>query len=149
MGLAGGIVLSQSAQADEMSDHFRNQVASLLAANTSLKSSSSQTENDPNAGNLGYHLMDEEELLLELNAEGQKMYNAMDSENKQLARKVASSRCNNANECKGLNACKTDKNSCVGKGACKGQGICALSDKNLAVRLVYNKMKKADAGASE
>jgi hypothetical protein len=34
----------------------------------------------------------------------------------------------------------TYKNSCAGKGSCKGQGKCAISYKNLAVKLVYNKM---------
>src|SRR6185295_13048686 len=95
---------------------------------------------DPNAGNLGYHLMTEEELLLELNDEGYKMYMSLDAKGKALAREVASARCNGSNECKGLNACKTDKNACAGQGSCKGEGKCATADKNLAVKLVAKKM---------
>lgn len=141
LGIAGGIALSQSAEANETSDYFEIQVSSLLAAND-ISTKSASNNLDPNAGNLGYHLMDEDELLLELNAEGQKMYNSLDLNNKKLAREVASARCNGSNACKGLNACKTERNSCVGKGDCKGQSICAIADKNLAVRLVYNKMTK-------
>lgn len=141
-GLTTGAVLLQTVQAqDKTPDSW--QISSLLAANTSKSSSP-----DPNEGNLGYHLMTEEELLLELNADGQRMYNEMDAANKKLAREVASQRCGNANECKGLNACKTDKNDCAGKGSCKGQGKCSLADKNLAVRLVYNKMMEKRAAAS-
>lgn len=105
-----------------------------------IKSNTKSDADDANAGNLGYHLMTEDELLLELNDEGLKMYQSLSPEGKLLARKVASSRCNGANECKGLNACKTDKNECAGKGDCKGKGKCALADKNLAVKLVAQKM---------
>lgn len=97
---------------------------------------------DPNDGNMNYHLMSEEEFLLELNDQGLKMYQSLDSNGKALAIKVASGMCGKTNQCKGLNACKTDKNECAGKGSCKGQGICAVSDKNLAVKLVYDKMKE-------
>lgn len=118
----------------------------LEAVDLNKKQTTTETE-DPNAGNLGYHLMTEDELLLELNDEGYKLYQSLSPEGKLLARKVASSRCNGANECKGLNACKTDKNECAGKGSCKGQGKCAIADKNLAVKLVAKKMagKRADA----
>lgn len=91
--------------------------------------------------------MTEDELLLELNDEGYKLYMSLDAEGKELARKVASTRCNASNECKGLNACKTDKNECAGKGQCKGQGKCAVSDKNLAVQLVAKKMAEKRAKA--
>lgn len=118
----------------------------LEAVDLNKKQPSTQAD-DPNAGNLGYHLMTEDELLLELNDEGYKLYMSLSPEGKLLARKVASTRCNGSNECKGLNACKTDKNECAGKGDCKGQGKCAVADKNLAVKLVAKKMaaKRADA----
>lgn len=99
-----------------------------------------ETQTDPNTGNLGYHLLSEDELLLELNDEGYKLYMSLDAEGKALAREVASARCNGTNKCEGLNACKTDKNDCAGKGKCEGKGKCALSDKNLAVKLVAKKM---------
>lgn len=99
-------------------------------------------EKDPNEGNVGYYLMTEEQLLLELNPEGIKKYKELSEENKILARKVASARCDKANACKGLNACKSDHNDCAGKGKCKGQGICAVSDKNLAVKLVHDRAMK-------
>jgi hypothetical protein len=150
LGLAGGIALSQTIQADENLNNYPLQLSSLLAANTTntQSNSSSKTEIDPNAGNLGYHLMSEDELMLELNADGQRMYNALTPEYKKLALEVASARCANMNACKFLNACKTDKNDCAGKASCKGQGKCAIADKNLAVRLVYDKMMKKRAGAN-
>lgn len=111
--------------------------------NGKLPSSSKSAEvkeSDPNAGNMGYHLMSEEELLLELNDEGYKLYMSLDKEGRALAREVASARCNSANKCKGLNACKTDANECAGKGQCKGKSKCAMADKNLAVKLAAKKM---------
>lgn len=149
LGIAGGIVLANSIEAEEKSDDYQIKISSLLAANTSTsshqKSTDSSTPEDPNAGNLGYHLMSEDELLLELNDEAQRMYNSMDATNKKLAREVASARCANTNACKGLNACKTAKNSCAGQASCKGQGKCGMADKNLAVRIVYNKMMKKNS----
>jgi hypothetical protein len=98
-------------------------------------------------GNRGYFLMSEDDLLLELNKEGTETYNKLSPEGKALARKVASQRCNGTNECKGLNACKTDSNDCAGKGSCKGKSKCAFSDKNLAVKVVAEKMaaKRSDS----
>ncbi len=96
---------------------------------------------DANDGNVGYHLMTEDELLLELNSDGTALYKSLDPKGKELARFVASMHCNGSNACKGLNACQTDKNDCAGKGACKGKGKCAISDKNLAVKLVAEKQK--------
>lgn len=98
-------------------------------------------DDDPNQGNMNYHLMTEDELLLELNEEGEKIYNSLDAKGKELARKVASQYCNGTNECKYLNACKTDSNSCAGQGDCKHKGKCAFSDKNLAVKVVAAKLK--------
>ncbi|WP_166157045.1 hypothetical protein [Neochlamydia sp. AcF84] len=154
LGLAGGMMLSQSVHAQQPSS--RTYLTLLAAVSTPGKSSppsapstaTTQAEVDPNAGNLGYHLMDEEELLLELNEEGQQNYQALDVANKKLAQQVASARCGNTNQCKGLNACKTDKHECAGQGSCKGQGKCAIADKNLAVKLVYDKMMKKRALAN-
>lgn len=102
----------------------------------------SKSKNNPNDQNIGYHLLTEDELLMELNSDGVKMYNSLTPEGKALARQVASARCQNTNACKGLNACQTPRNSCAGKGSCKGTGACAIADKNLAVKLVYDKMMK-------
>lgn len=115
------------------------------AATTSTQKSTTTSQDDPNAGNLGYHLMTEQELLIELNDEGYKTYMSLTPEGKELARKVASAACNGTNECAGLNACKTDSNDCAGKGGCKGKGKCAISDKNLAVKLVAKKMAEKRA----
>lgn len=104
-------------------------------------------EVDPNSENMGYYLMSEDELLLELNDEGTKIYKSLSPEGKKLAREVASQRCNGTNSCKGLNACQTDQNSCAGKGSCKGKSKCAISDKNLAVKLVAKKMAEKRNGA--
>lgn len=91
-------------------------------------------------GNFGYHLMTEEELLLELNQAGADLYYQLTPAGKRLARIVASQRCDGRNPCKGLNACRTDKNDCAGQGACRGQGKCSTSDKNLAIKLVTKKL---------
>lgn len=121
-----------------------------LHANEAVKTSENTNKAaayDPNDGNLGYHLMTEEEFLLELNDEGTKQYQALSPEGKKIAREIASARCSGTNECKGRNACKTDDNDCAGKGSCKGKGKCAVSDKNLAVKLAADVManKRAEA----
>lgn len=110
---------------------------------------SSDPQSNPNDQNIGYHVLTEEELTLELNDEALKIYQNMTPEAKSLTRLVASARCNGTNECKGLNACKTETNQCAGKGGCKGQGKCAISDKNLAVRLVAEKMKAKREGLTK
>jgi len=104
-------------------------------------------EYDPNSENLGYHLMSEEELKLELNDKGFAEYKSLSPEGQKLAREVASQRCARTNSCKGLNACATDKNQCAGKGGCKGQTKCGFSDKNLAVKVAAEKMKAKREGA--
>lgn len=102
---------------------------------------------DPNAGNLGYHLLAEDELTLELNDDGLKNYETLSPEGKALARKLASQRCGGSNDCKGQNACKTDSNDCAGQGNCKGKSKCAISDKNLAVKLASKIMAEKRANA--
>lgn len=93
-------------------------------------------------GNMNYHLMTDEDIKLELSQEGLKLYNSLDEEGKALARKVASQRCAKTNDCKGLNACATDNNKCAGQGTCKGTSKCGFSNKDLAVKVVYEKLMK-------
>jgi hypothetical protein len=102
---------------------------------------------DPNSGNVGYHLMTKDELLLELSDDGAKMFNSLTPEEQKLALQVASMRCAKTNPCAGLNACATETNDCAGHGKCKATGKCAISDKNLAVKLVYDKMAAKRKGA--
>lgn len=131
LGLTTGLLVNAPAYATAAN--------SKKTPSTSAKQAAT-TQDDPNKGNLGYHLMTEEELLLELTDEGTQLYNGLTPEGKALARFVASQRCNGSNECKGLNACQTDTNKCAGQGKCKGTSKCAFSDKNLAVKVVAKKM---------
>lgn len=91
-------------------------------------------------GNITYHKMTQDELLLELNEEGAEIYQSLSPEGKALALQMADRSCNNTNACKGENACRTDKNKCAGQGSCKGTTKCAFSDKNLAVKVAAKKM---------
>ncbi len=86
-------------------------------------------------GNITYHLMTPDELMLELTNDGAKVFNSLSPEGQQLALKIASRSCDGTNDCKGQNACRTKDNECAGKGQCKGKTKCAVSDKNMAVRL--------------
>ncbi len=119
-----------------------------LDKNSGGNSNNSDSNSDPNDGNLGYHLMSEEELKLELNKDGIKLYESLSPAGKALALQVASTRCAATNVCSHLNACRSSNNNCAGQSACKGRGKCALSDKNLAVRLVYQKMKDKRSAAN-
>ncbi len=113
---------------------------SLMAVASLSAEDAKDAPKDPNAGNVGYKLMTDEDIRLELSQEGTKLYDSLDDKGKELARFVASQRCAGTNRCKGLNACATDKHSCAGKGECKGQSKCGFSDKNLAVKVVYDKL---------
>jgi hypothetical protein len=130
MGLASGLLISNELSAAGIMYRPHSQTRLMLVAEAL----------NPAEGNLGYHVMTEEELLLELNTEGAKDYENLTPEGKRLARVVASQRCNGTNECANLASCKTDKHECAGKNTCKGTTICAIGDKNLAIRLVKNKM---------
>lgn len=110
--------------------------------NTKEDAKKDASDANANDGNLGYHVLTEEELMMQLNEKGRQLYNSLSPEGKQLALRVASTRCNATNECRGLNACATEKNDCAGKGECKGQGKCAFADKNLAVKVVADKMSQ-------
>jgi|NOAtaT_6_FD_contig_51_4188430_length_1240_multi_6_in_0_out_0_1 hypothetical protein len=157
LGISSGLLIST--QASAANANGSSPKATFQAAKSSGKIAFNDTDTskdkddkknkykDANDGNVGYHEMTEDELLIELDSDGVAMYNSLTPEGKALARKVASMRCNGTNLCKGLNACATDKNDCAGKGQCKGQGKCALSDKKVAVKLVRDKMaqKRDDA----
>lgn len=126
-GIVSGLCVVQAAEAAAVQEK---------AAATKAKT----TEYDPNDGNLGYHLMTEDELLLELNDDGYKQYTSLTPDGKAVAREIASQRCAGTNECKGRGACKTDKNACAGQNSCKGESKCGISDKNLAVELAAKVM---------
>lgn len=134
LGLAAGLMINTPANAITAT----NAKTTTDQVKKAVKAEADQ--DDPNKGNLGYHLMTEDELMLELSDEGAKTYNSLTPEGKALARFVASQRCNGSNECKGLNACQTDTNKCAGNGSCKGTSKCAFADKNLAVKVVAKKM---------
>jgi hypothetical protein len=115
-----------------------------LTAAEGTKADASKDDAEKNAayGNMNYHLMTDEDMKLELSPEGLNLYNQLDDEGKKLARTVASQRCAQSNICKGLNACATDKNTCAGKGDCKGKSKCGFSNKDLAVKVVFEKLQK-------
>ncbi len=115
------------------------------ATSESVDTSLTEEMQKANDQNMNYKLLSEDELLLELSPDGTKQYLSLTPEGKALARYVASQMCNMTNACQGLNACETEKNKCAGKGSCKGQGKCAFSDKNLAVKVVTDKMAKKRA----
>lgn len=96
-------------------------------------------------GNVTFHLMSEQELLLELNEASAKLFRSLSQEGRALALKLASRSCNGTNVCKGQNACRTDKNSCYGQGSCKGQTVCGFANKNDAVKLASDLMTKKRA----
>lgn len=138
LGLVNGLLISSSTTILAVEDGKTNSPKTMNAPAT--RDSKTDEKIDPNSENLGYHLMSEDDLLLELNETGTKQYMSLSPEGKALAREVASQRCQNTNACKGLNACESEKNKCAGKGSCKGTSKCGFSDKNLAVRVVAEKM---------
>lgn len=91
-------------------------------------------------GNITFHPLSEDDLLLELNQDEANLYQSLSPEGKALALKLASRSCNGMNECKGQNACRTQAHSCAGQGSCKGQTKCAFSDKNYAVKVAAKLM---------
>ena len=138
-GILSGVLLSQCAYAADKtakSDNSNKKMNLLeLAAATD--------------GNITDHLMTEDELLIQLNDEGTKIYKSLSPEGKQLALRTASRSCNGRNECAGLNACASDKNKCLGQGSCKGHTKCAISDPNLAVKLAAKKMAEKRLNAQD
>lgn len=139
LGLVNGLLISSSGSV-HANANGKAQTPPVLNSPVSTDAKKDDAPADPNSENLGYHLMTEDELLLELNDAGTKQYMSLSPEGKALAREVASQRCQGSNSCKGLNACESEKNKCAGKSTCKGTSKCAISDKNLAVRIVADKM---------
>lgn len=146
LGLVNGLLLSSSATI-LANENVKTPNTTVINAPVSKDAKNAGAAVDPNSENLGYHLMTEDELLLELNDDGAKQYNTLSPEGKALAREVASQRCQATNACAGLNACESEKNKCAGLGSCKGTGKCGIGDKNLAVRIVAEKMAKKRAQA--
>ncbi|MCB1111674.1 MAG: hypothetical protein H7A37_03835 [Chlamydiales bacterium] len=140
LGIASGLMVTQQAHADEQGAANGTEQQGCGAKN-GCGGKTDEDIKDANNSNMGYHLMSEDELLLELNPQGEDLFENLNSEGKDLARYVASQRCNGTNLCKGLNACQTEHNACAGQGSCKGTGKCAFSDKNLAVKVVADHMK--------
>lgn len=96
------------------------------------------------AGNQG-STFTADNLASKLDAAHKEIFNSMDAETQALVVQVANTKCHGQNACKGLNGCKTASNECAGMAACKGQGGCAVSDPNLAVKLVTRHMAEKRA----
>lgn len=142
MGLSSGLLIANDIEASEEGGGSSAQKESKGCGGMSGCGGSGHDYEEDN-GNIGFHILSEEELLLQLSEKGEKLYMSLSDSGKELARKVASQRCNGTNECKGLNACKTEEHACAGHGACKGLSKCGFSDKNLAVKVVWRKMNKS------
>lgn len=136
-GLTAGIILSQTVFAADQ----KTESAQTAQKKKGLLDLIANTD-----GNITYHLMTEDELLIELNESGTKIYRSLSPEGKALAIKLASRSCNGTNECKGQNACRSDKNSCYGQGSCKGQTKCGFANKNDAMKLASDLMAKKREG---
>lgn len=141
MGISSGVLISAQAQA-ETAETAETPATEANGCGGKSGCGGENNEYSNNQGNYGFHILSEDELVLELNEKGEALYMSLSDEGKDLARKVASQRCNGTNLCKGLNACQTENHSCAGQGSCKGQGKCGFSDKNLAVKVVSIKMAK-------
>lgn len=147
LGLASGLMMSSASteQSGSANTSPAAEKSTAIDKSDKVNKDNDMQDDDPNKGNLGYHLMTDDELLLELNDDTTKLYNTLTAEGKALARFVASQRCNGSNECKGLNACETETNKCAGQGGCRGKSKCAFADKNLAVKVVAKKMAEKRA----
>lgn len=132
-GIASGILVSHLAHAANGTSDSKRKTLMDIAKETD--------------GNITYSLMSEDDLLLQLNDEGTRIYKSLSPEGKQLALRTASRACNGTNECAGLNACATEKNKCAGQGTCSGSSKCGFSDKNLAVKVAAKKMAAKREGA--
>ncbi|MBA3971309.1 MAG: hypothetical protein H0X46_04075 [Bacteroidetes bacterium] len=140
LGVSVGLLNGQIVAAEKSAPKNLSQDNTVSPADTT-KTTSDTTTIDPAGGNMNYHLMTEEELLLELNEEGTALYKQLSPQGKALALHTASQMCAGGNQCKGLGACADDKHDCAGKNSCEGKGKCAIADKNLAVKLVSKKME--------
>lgn len=69
-------------------------------------------------------------------------YMSLSPEGKALALKLANQTCKGKNDCAGLSSCKTSDHSCAGQNSCKGKSAGPFKDKNLAVKIAAQKMKR-------
>lgn len=150
-GLAAGLLVSSQGITAEKAKQPVNQ---QQGNKTSTKKKAAAKEDAFDAafekydGNITYRLMTEDELKLELSPSGQKMYDSLTPEYKELARKAASTTCSGMNPCAGYGGCRSKENACSGQNKCKGQGTCATADKNISVKRVYDKMMEKRAKAN-
>lgn len=107
----------------------------LVASNPLLADQKTETKSE----SLSSMDLNESELLDELNEKGKQQYKSLDAQGRAMALRAANQECKGNNECKGLNNCKSKANSCMGLGLCKGQADCSFTDKNQAVKVVYDK----------
>lgn len=79
-------------------------------------------------------------------------YNSLTPEGKaaalKLANQLANQDCKGKNDCAGLSSCKADDHSCAGQNSCKGKGAGTFKDKNLAVKIAAQKVKRSQANGS-
>lgn len=148
LGVTSGALIAANSGTNSLYADQPAKTASAKTENGTPGSAMNNNEQSDDNGNYGYTLLNEDELLIELNEQGEDLYMSLSKEGKDLARQVASQRCNGTNLCKGLNACQTEKNACAGQGSCKGLGKCGFSDKNLAVKVVAKKMAEKRKEAS-
>lgn len=132
-GIASGLCVLMLSASDDQSEDAKSKFAKWIEKVESTD------------GNITYHALAEEDLLLQLNQNTAQIYKLLSPEGKKLALEIASRSCNGTNKCKGTNACRTEHNACLGQGQCKGQTVCAISDKNLAVKLAAKKMAEKRA----
>lgn len=150
-GLAAGLLVSSqgiSAEKAKQQPVAQQGKATTAPKKTAAKEDSFDTAFEKYDGNITYHLMTEEELKRELTPSGQKMYDSLTPEYKELARKVASTTCSGMNPCAGFGGCRSKDNACSGQNKCEGKGTCATSDKNISVKRVYDKMVEKRAKAA-
>lgn len=126
MGLTGGVLLSaQGVMADEQAS---TTVAASYGANNGCGGA--------NNGSVPTQvkILTEDQLLLQLNDEGKRVYLSLDPKGKALALKMANQSCKGQNDCKGQGSCKNADNACAGQNACKGKSPEGFRDKNQAVK---------------
>jgi hypothetical protein len=149
-GLAAGLLVSSHGISAEKD----TPTAAQQSSETNLTKAASKTDAFDTAfekydGNITYHLMTEEELKRELTPAGQKIYDSLTPEYKELAKKVVSTTCSGMNPCKGFGGCRSKDNECSGKNKCEGKGTCATADKNVSVKRVYDRMMEKRAKVAD
>ena len=115
--------------------------AGLVLASCENSSTASKNQTSMNTTKM----LSEQDLVAQLTPEGRRSYQALDSDGKKMALKLANQSCAGRNECAGQNSCATDTNSCKGNGTCKGTSKGPFADKNDAVKVAeMNMAKKRD-----